>query len=402
VFKMNETAQNNNERAVKQITSAAFISIFVYSIVVSIPGVLINEVVDAFSLSGTDEGLMGALTSLGFLLSMFFVVMIQGRFKKTVVLASAFVVQSFALFFCGFSPTFLLFCIFCTLIGFSGGFIDTFTNSSVVDLQTGDNTKSLGFLHGLFGVGSLLSPLLFVWLLQYTDWRGSHYMAAIASVLVAVLVFTLTNRSGKDLNENVVREHLFTKADLLAYLRVKRNAALAFSGFFAMFSIAAVLVWIVRYMTLQYNAAELGALSITVYWICSTINRFLFVHFTKRAPMLFFSLGAVLSGICVIVGVFSGNPVILCVMMGAFGLCSGHFIPVLISECAAGYEGRTTFTTSFIMFVMCIARVISPIIMAFTSTQVSLSAGMMIPVAATLAAAGCGWLSIKQGVNKIT
>ena len=399
---MNETAQNNNERAVKQITSAAFISIFVYSIVVSIPGVLINEVVDAFSLSGTDEGLMGALTSLGFLLSMLFVVMIQGRFKKTVVLASAFVVQSFALFFCGFSPTFLLFCIFCTLIGFSGGFIDTFTNSSVVDLQTGDNTKSLGFLHGLFGVGSLLSPLLFVWLLQYTDWRGSHYMAAIASVLVAVLVFTLTNRSGKDLNENVVREHLFTKADLLAYLRVKRNAALAFSGFFAMFSIAAVLVWIVRYMTLQYNAAELGALSITVYWICSTINRFLFVHFTKRAPMLFFSLGAVLSGICVIVGVFSGNPVILCVMMGAFGLCSGHFIPVLISECAAGYEGRTTFTTSFIMFVMCIARVISPIIMAFTSTQVSLSAGMMIPVAATLAAAGCGWLSIKQGVKKIT
>ena len=400
---MNDTAQNTNERAARQITSAAFISIFVYSIVVSIPGVLINEVVDAFSLSGTDEGLMGALTSLGFLLSMFFVVMIQGRFRKTIVLAAAFVIQSFALFFCGFSPTFLFFCIFCTLVGFSGGFIDTFTNSSVVDIQTGNNTKSLGFLHGLFGIGSLLSPLLFVWLLQYSDWRGSHYMAAIASVLVAVLVIILTNRFAKDSSENiVVHEHLFTKADLLAYLHVKRNVALALSGFFAMFSIAAILVWIVRYMTLQYNAAELGALSITIYWVCSTINRFLFVHFTKRAPMMFFTLGAVLSGICVIAGVFSGNPVILCIMMGAFGLCSGHFIPVLISECAAGYEGRTTFTTSFIMFVMCIARVISPIIMAFTSTQISLTAGMMIPVIATLAAAGCGWLSIKQGVSKIT
>jgi len=397
---MNKTVQNNDKSAARLITSAAFVSILIYSMVVSIPGVLINEVVETFSLSGTDEGLMGAVTSLGFLLSMIFVIMIQGRARKTIVLTAAFVAQAIVLFFCGISPTFLIFCSFCTLIGFSGGFIDTFTNSSVVDIQKNESTKSLGFLHGLFGLGSLLSPLIFVWLLRFVDWRGVHYLLAIASMLVAILVFSLTGRLGKNSNETVVvKEHLFTKTDLFAYLRVKRNVVLALSGFFAMFAIAAVLVWIVRYMTIQYDAAELGALSISVYWICSTINRFLFVHFIKRSPMMFFSLGAVLSGICIIIGVFSGNPVILCIMMGLFGIFSGHFIPVLISECAAGYEGRTTFTTSFIMFVMCIARVISPIIMAFTSTTFSLTAGMMIPVVAALATACCGLLSLKQGVS---
>jgi len=398
---MNETVQLSDRSAARRITSAAFISIFIYSIVVSIPGVLINDVVAAYSLSGTNEGLMGALTSLGFLLSMIFVIMIQGRVRKTVVMIASFSVQAIVLFFCGFSPTFLIFSIFCTLIGFSGGFIDTFTNSSVVDIQKGESAKALGFLHGLFGLGSLLSPLLFVWLLSYIDWRGVHYVIAIASFIVAILVFILTGKLGKNTNNAVVvREHLFTKFDLIAYLRVKRNITLALSGFFAMFTIAAVLVWIVRYMTLQYNAAELGALSITVYWICSTVNRFLFVHFIKRSPMIFFAIGAVLSAIFIVIGVFSGNPVVLCIMIGALGLSSGHFIPVLISECAAGYEGRTTFTTSFIMFVMCIARVISPIIMAFISTHISLTTGMMIPVAVALAAAFFGWLTVKpRSVN---
>ena len=112
--------------------------------------------------------------------------------------------------------------------------------------------------------------------------------------------------------------------------------------------------------------------------------------------MKFFTLGAALSTAALLIGIFSGNPVVLCVMMGVFGFCSGHFIPVLIGECAVGYKGHTTFTTSFLMFVMCIARVVSPIMIAFVSTQISLTLGMMLPVTAALAAAFCGWFAIKN------
>jgi len=149
------------------------------------------------------------------------------------------------------------------------------------------------------------------------------------------------------------------------------------------------MVWIVRYMTLRYDAAELGALSITVFWVCATANRFLLAQVIKRAPMKFFALGAFLSAVLVFTGVISGNPVVLCVLMGVLGFCCGHFVPVLVSESAVGYEGRTTFTTSIIMFVMSVGRIVAPIMMAYTSTHISLDLAMMLPVVAALVTAGC-------------
>jgi len=393
---MNEAVNVTNKRNVGVVTAAAFVSIFIYSFIVSLPAVLINEVVEAFSLDGTYEGFMGAFASFGFMLSIFFIVLIQGRAQKSTVLIVAFAAQAIMLFICGFSPVFLLFCIGCSLVGFSGGFIDTFSNSTIVDIHKGKGAKYLGFLHGLFGVGSLLSPLVFFWALRYIDWRGVHYALAIASVLVMLLVFLLTRGLSKNTETVNVREHLFTKKDLVDYIKVRRNAALALAGFFSMGGISCVLVWIVRYMTLRYGAPELGALSISIYWVCSTINRFFLVQHVKRAPMKFFTLGAVLSSLIVLVGIFSGSPVVLCVMIGFFGLCSGHFVPVMVSECAVGYEGRTTFTTSFIMFVMSLGRIAAPVMMAFTSTQISLTFSMMLPVAAIVITACCGFYTVKK------
>ena len=393
LYILSESKRNNDSRVAQAVTSAAFVSIFIYSLVVSMPGILINEVVYAFSLDGTEEGLMGALVSFGFVISIFFTIMTQGRAKKTVVLCMAFAVQAVMLFVSGFSPTFILFSVGCALIGFSGGFIDTVTNSLVVDARKKESAKYLGYLHGFFGVGSLLSPLIFTWALRHIDWRGIHYVLAVASVLVVVIILLLTRGSETKSEKIAVREHLFTKQDLLAYFKLKRNIALNLAGFFAMLTIAGVMIWIVRYMTLRHDAAELGALSITVYWICATLTRFVSAPIIKRAPMKFFALGGLLSGIFILIGVLSGNPVVLLIMLGIFGFCSGHFIPVLVSECALGYEGRTTFTTSVLMFVMGIARIVAPIIMAFLGTQISLTFGMMLPVATAICTMTFGWMA---------
>jgi len=314
----------------------------------------------------------------------------------------AYAVQSVMLFVCGISPTFFLLCIGCVFIGFSGGFIDTASNSVIVDVRKENSAKYLGYLHGLFGVGSLLAPVAYIWAERHTDWRGVHFALAVASILVMLIMCFLARNAGNDCKDTSAREHLFTKADLMAYLRIPRNVVLAFAGFFAMYAIVCTLVWAVRYMTLRYDAAELGVLSLTIYWICSTVNRFFLAQLVKRAPMKFFALGSAVSAISLLIGIFSGSPVVFCVMMGVFGFSSGHFIPVLVSECAKGYEGRTTFTTSFIMFVMCISRVISPLMIAFLSTQVSLTAGMMLPVAASFGCMVCGLLAKKSRPSRAT
>ena len=392
---MTDNKQENTKKTAAVLTTAALVSLFIYSFVVSLPSILINEVVDTFSLEGAEQGLMGTLTSLGFMLSLFFTIMIQGRARKTTVLIAALAVQASMLFICGFSPVFYLFCIGCVFLGFGGGFIDTFTNSTIVDVRKSESARYLGYLHGLFGVGSLLSPLVFLWVLRYTDWRGFYYTLAIVTIFVLLLIYLLSRGRQKESDNPATRETLFTKADLFAYMKVKRNIVLAVAGLFSTFAIACITVWIVRYMTLRFDAAELGALSFTIYWMCATANRFLLAQIVKRAPMKFFTLGAFLSGVFILIGIVSGNPVVVCVMMGAFGFCSGHFVPVLVSESAAGYEGRTTFTTSLIMFVMSAARMLAPFMIAYISSAVSLTAGMLLPVIAAVITAGCGLYIIK-------
>lgn len=391
----NDITQSINKRTVKMITFAAFASISVYSIVVHLPGILINEVVEAFSLEGADEGLMGTLTSLGFVVSIFFVLLIQGRAKKSTVLALALLSQAITLFICGVAPVLYLFFAGCVLVGFSGGFIDILCNSSIVDVRKQESTKYLGYLHGLFGIGSLLSPIIFFRLLRYIDWRGVFFAVAVASTLAALLVFFLTRGLKTVGNRETNHERLFTRADLLSFFRSKRSMILAFAGFFAMFAIACTMIWIVRYMTLSHDAAQLGVLSITIYWISATANRFLLAAVVKRAPMMFFALGAALSALLLLIGVFSGNPVFLCVTIGAFGFCSGHFVPVLVSEITVGYEGRTTFITSTLMFSMGIGRIIAPVLIALISTQISLTVGMMLPVAAAFIAMVFGGVAMK-------
>jgi len=392
---MNDTLQENYKSAAGVITTAALVSIFIYAFVVALSGTLINEVVNAFSLEGADEGLMGSLTSLGFMLSLFFVIMIQGRAQKIYILIAAFTLQSIMLFVCGVSPTFFLFCAGCVLLGFSGGFVDTCCNSAIVDVRKSESTRYLGYLHGLFGVGSLLTPLLFMWLLRRTDWRGIHYILAAATMLAVLFIYLMVRGRGGKESGPVIREHIFTRADLFEYLRVRRNVVLALSGFFSTLTLTSVMVWIVRYMTLRFGDAELGALAFSAYWMCATVNRFFLAQFIKRAPMKFFVLGAALSGASLLIGILSGNAVILCVMVGVLGFCSGHFMPVLVSECAVGYDGRTTFTTSFLMIVLGVSRIVAPIMMAFLSTHISMVFCMLLPVAAALVASCCGLLVVK-------
>jgi len=393
---MNKNGKNNIKNAAGIVITAALVLIFAYSFVMALGNTLINEIVAAFSLEGASEGLMGSLLSVGFILSLLILPFFQGRAKKITVIFAAFALQAAMIAAIGASPTFVLFGVFCVVMGFSGGFVDTYSNSIVVDVKKSDSSKYLGYLHGLYGVGSLIAPLLFIWLLKHTDWRGIYYVMAVFSFVVLLVVLVMARRKTGSETAEDIREQKFNKADLPEYLRSARNRALILAGLFANVAQTGILVWIVRYMTLRFGSADLGAISYSLLWVCATINRFFFSRIVQSSPMKYFTLGSAIFVIGLAVGVFSANPIVLCVMVGVLGLCGGHVFPVLVSECAVGYEGRTSFTTTIVMFVSGIARIATPVLIAFTSQRISLTFGIMIPAAASLLATFCGYYVYRQ------
>lgn len=388
----------SGRRAAGGLTAAALISIFSYALVNTLPSVIVNEVVDAFSLTGTSQGLMSSMINLGLMLALVTTPLIQGRVGKLTMLLLAGVLQGVMLAVGGSATGFALYLVACVLIGMGCGWTDSYANSCIVDVHKADGPKFLGFLHGLFGIGSLLTPLLVRWLLGVSDWRGVHYALAGFAGLSMCAVLALALRTKRLGGVPATEEQPLRLRDVTDYLKRKRNLLMLVAGMLGSATQNALLVWIVRYMTVRFDAAALGTVSITVYWICATVNRFC-VSGIRMKPLRLFVLGCGLGAVFICGGVAANSAVAMCVASGAFGLVTGHFMPVMLSECAIGYEGKTTMTTSVMLFAMSVVRIFVPLAMAFLSTSISFVAGMLLPAAIALLAALFGVLAERAQPN---
>jgi predicted MFS family arabinose efflux permease len=428
----------------KVVTVAVFTAIFAYSLVMSLTNTIANEIVAAFSLAGTNEGLMSSMISCGIMLSLVAIPLIQSRMQKIHILitvAAATALQGAALLICGASPVFTLFCSMCVILGICGGFLDTYCNSAIVDVRKADRQNYLGYLNGFFAAGCLVAPPLIRQMLKHVEWRSVFFLFAAISLLTAIVVFLLSRGQIRrsDTESPSRKETPFTcphnmrqfaqeAADeqkpeqsykisqytsctdhsrgdrprssviglgvhiLYEYFHDKRKVMLALTAFFSTVVHAGILSWIMRYMTLRFDAAEMGALSLTVFWAGASANRFCFAKIINKAPIKFFFFGACLSGVFIFVGVLSASPVVMCIMTGAIGFSSGHFIPMLIGENASGHDGKTTPATSLLLLVMSVSRIITPLTLAYVSTRISPAIGMMIPATAAFVSGGLAWI----------
>lgn len=386
---MNLERPEKKSLSVKIVTVVALGSIFLYSFSASLINVTINEVVDGFSLVGTSEGLMSSMVSVGSMLALLLTPLIQGRVGKMAMLLVATALQAVALAFCGAAPAFPLFCAACMVLGVGSGLVDTYANSSLVDVHKGNSARYLGYLHGLFGVGSLLAPLVIQQLMQRVGWRGVFFVMAIVLGLGTVALLFANRRVDPTALAQATKEKVLGGQDLLEYIKNPRNIAVLLAAVFATATQTGILVWVLRYMALRFDAEALGAVSISVYWVCATVNRFSVSHI-RIAPIRLFVSGTLLTAVCLGAGVFSGSSWGMCVAMGGMGLFSGHFMQVLFSEGARGYAGKTTFATSVLMVVMGLARSTVPLAMAYASASLSVSVGMLIPAGTAVAAAVAG------------
>ena len=383
----------------KRVTTAILVTSFAYAFVNSITSVLVNDVVETFSLTGASQGLMSSMLSLGLMIALLINPLFQGRVGKITMILVSGGLQAVMLLLSGIAPNFAVFMVSITCLGVGCGWLDGYINSTMIDAHPDDSPKYLGLLHGIFGIGSLLAPLAMQWLLGASNWRWVNVAIAILVIVAMVMVFISgCGKKSADMFGKSQEERLTAK-QLGAYLKSGRNLLLLGCGAMTSMFQTGILCWIARYMLLAHDKAALGASCLTIFWIAATVNRFIAPRIKAR-PLVLIMGGALLSSLFLGVGIISGNVLIMCVCVGLMGLFTGHFMPMVVSECAEGYQGNTTLTTSVVMFVMGIARVIVPILMAALTDIVSVQIGMAFPIiSGVLAAVFCVWVLKLKGAK---
>ncbi len=368
----------SNSRVIRIITIAILSALFAYGFVGSISNVLVNEIIDAFSLTGTAQGLSASLMNMGSLIALFVTPLLQGRIRKTKMIVLSGLLQVAALCVAGSAAGFILFATANAVTGIGCGWLDTYANSCIVDLHPQNSTRYLGWLHGIFGVGSLIAPLAIRWILGWSNWRGVYFaFAGVMLLSVGCIAFTSRKVENTGALSNT-QESRLTLKEVGAYLTVKRNVLLLLTTVMTNMVQTGLTCWIARYMFLAYGEVALGATCLTLFWIAATASRFVMPRLKLR-PLTIVMVGAFCATVLLSGGILSGSATVMCVAVCLCGFVTGPYMPMLIAECASGYQGKTTLTTSLMMIVGGVARLAVPLLTASVTSAVSATAGMLVP-----------------------
>lgn len=387
--------KTSKKNILKILTFSLLLIVCGYSMSFNILSNTMDPLVKEFSLTGASQGLMSSMISFGSMLPLLIIPLLQGRIHKIWLILAASVLQVAMLLLTGASGSFGMLLVSCVLLGAGNNTTDSCVNSYMVDLHPENSAGVLGLLHGFYGIGGLLTPILVSAILSASGWRPAYYVAAAIFTVIIIFFAVVGLRSMKDSGSaQTAPETPMSAAMFKSYIGSSRNLLFLAAAAFYAASQLGLLNWVVRYTTVQFNDAQTGSLCLTAYWVCTTVCRLVTPHlpFKPGKMMVIGMLGAAVFNV---IGVLSGSAVGMLVASALIGIISGQYIPVMISEATRGNEDRTSLITSGIFLLMGLSRMVMPLGMGAVSSA-SLSIAMMLPAGAALLCALCSLMACRK------
>lgn len=168
-----------------------YFSLFVFGLADNIRGPLFPDILRDFSVNDSVGSLMFALSSGASFIASHFARYFLKRFERRTVLQAASLLLAFALIGMASAPAFPLFLFFSLCFGFSMGIVGLIPNI-LVPLGSKPERKQqmLSGLHAMYGVASLIAPLLAASLGLLTgSWRYTFALSALVPLSLLAYSF---------------------------------------------------------------------------------------------------------------------------------------------------------------------------------------------------------------------
>lgn len=386
---------NTEKRALRAPTASTMALMAGFAMCATAMQVLVSQIIDEFQLVSAQQGLTNSVISLGNLLAVMSVPFLQGRVRKTLLLGVSGVIQTLMLVFTGASSSFYILLAACLFLGVGGGWIDNYANAVIVDIHRQNSAKYVGMLHGFYAVGAIFTPLVVQGVLLRASWRVAYFAIAIVAAVLAVQFIGVMRASKKLLGQTTDAEQKLTAAQLGALLKDRYNLLVVLCACFYGASQNGLLTWLVRYMKLQFNAEALGSLTVSIFWVCATLSRFVAPRL-RAAPMKIVAFGLAVAAATHTAGVLSGSPAVMLVMTAINGLASGQCLPMLIHVSLSRYPQNTSTPTALIVLINRVGLMVMPTVIG-AAAALSMTFGMLLTSAASLLALGLAVAALVYG-----
>ncbi|MEL7610000.1 MAG: MFS transporter [Bacillota bacterium] len=366
-------------KANKRVVISVLLMMLGMSMSVGIISMVLSDLVSEFSLVGAQQGYFGTFNSVGAMAALLSIFFLVGRVKKkTTMLIFAMTMMTIALFAIGSAKTFGAALIAYAFNGMGLGFMDSYSSSLIIDLQGKDSAKYMSMLHGCFAIGSLVSPILIQWILNGHTWRTVYFIysgfLAVCVLQMAVSVFLARNAKTEAVAHSTQR---ITGADLREYLGDKANILFILMMFVNMGGQYGYVYYIVRYMSMDLNRADLAALALTLFWLTSVIARFLYPKLKLSAlktllVCFLLSAGSLAAGILL----QNGLMMFIASILAGFGVGPG--VPLTFHEGGRRFARISSLPVTVMSIMINIARAVVPPLEGAVARAHSLQMAMLI------------------------
>ena len=188
------TEANRRTRSRIGVTiTLAYTGFVLVGVTAGVGGVLLPAQISDYGVDKPTIGLTFFTFGAGFMLAGFTSGELLHRFGVRAGLVTGSVASILAALSMALRPPFAILVALGILAGYGIGTIESVLNAYLTELP--DSTSLLNRLHGFFGVGALLGPLLAAWLLQSHSWTSVWFVLGIAWIPLTV-GFATTYASG--------------------------------------------------------------------------------------------------------------------------------------------------------------------------------------------------------------
>ena len=378
----------------KAFSNSLMILIVGFAIARTMSGVLVNNIIEYFDLEGAAQGYMNSFISMGTTAAVLSTFALRWRYKKTTILIFSGILTVAMMVLTGLSVSFFMLLAVSLVYGISLGWTDTYTNSCVVDIDRESSAKRMSHLQGYYAIGAIIAPLAIAAMLTAQSWKGVYVILAPFYLLtIIILLFSLSAATKQDLIKGM-ESPKFTGKEIGSFLARKQSVLLIAANMTYYTMQYGLFAWLVRYMSVEYEAETLGMMSITIMWVCTAIARFV----APKLPidnMKLHAYGSLIAGGTLLMGIFSGNPWVMCVVIGVGALTTGNTLPTLINRCVVSYEGNTLLPSSTMFLSMQITGMIVPPVLGAIAAY-SMQGSMVLLGIAILISAVFGFLFMRS------
>lgn len=351
-------------RSTKYLMVSLVVSVVATAISSSVLPVMLSSLIETFSLESMQEGLMSSMVSAGALTALLWMVTRRKSAEKKHLIRFFGLLMAGMLLLEGLPISFALFLAACFVMGVGLGITDASQSAFLVELCPDGGAKHMCILHGVFGVGSLLTPLVLNKMLAVLNWRSVYLITGTFCILL-IAQFALSSGILGRHEAAVSSQRVPTETRGAKQLFQSRQfSGLLGMAFFSAAGQSGIIVWVFRYVSVYLNSPEMASICLSLFWVFTTASRFLFPlsPFPVNTALLY---GALVSGTVWIAAVFVNTPAAFCAACCLAGLSSGMFMPVLLHEGSLLRQDQAQVPTGIIMITKTIAQAISPLVISF-------------------------------------